>query len=130
MFYSLISTFSTLAYTSQEVQFEPQDPGVSTGSDAVTENSIRELSGLGTQDPMDITVLIINWALGLLGLIFLVLVIYAGFLWMMAGGSEEQVTKAKGILRAALIGLVVVLVSYGTTYFVFEVLVNVTNAPI
>ncbi len=126
MFYSLVATLSTLAYTTQNVQFEPQDPGeIGTG---VTENSISQYSGLGTQDPMDVTVMIINWLLGLLGLFFLVLVIYAGFLWMTAAGVEDRIDKAKKILTAAIIGLVIVLTSYGVSYFIFEVVVNASNS--
>ncbi len=63
---------------------------------------------------------IIQAFLGLLGIIFLVLIIYAGFLWMTAQGDEEKVKKAKEILQRAVIGLVIIVSAYAITYFVFS----------
>jgi cytochrome bd-type quinol oxidase subunit 2 len=51
----------------------------------------------------------INAALTLVGLIFLVLMVYAGYLWMTARGEEGQVEKAQKIISAAVIGLVLVM---------------------
>jgi hypothetical protein len=61
---------------------------------------------------------IIKIALSMIGTIFLVLTVYAGFLWMTASGNDEQVKKATGILKMAVIGIVIVLASYSITYFV------------
>ncbi len=120
----------TQAYSTQDIKFETQDPEVSTGASAVTENAISQYSGLGQQDPLDTAVLVINWALTILGLIFVVLFVYAGILWMVSSGNEEQITKAKNILKAALIGVVIVLISYGTTYLIFNILLNATNSGV
>lgn len=60
----------------------------------------------------------INILLSLLALILLGYVLYAGFLWMTAGGEEENIKKAQGILRNAVIGLVIILASYSITLFV------------
>ncbi|MBP9761413.1 MAG: hypothetical protein KBD15_04210 [Candidatus Magasanikbacteria bacterium] len=57
----------------------------------------------------------INAALTLVGLIFLVLMVYAGYLWMTARGEESQVEKAQKIISAAIIGLVVVMSAAGIT---------------
>ena len=65
------------------------------------------------QDPRLTVALIIRTALSLLGMIALVLVLYAGYLWMTASGNEEQVTKAKTLLQQAVIGLAVIFLSYG-----------------
>ena len=62
----------------------------------------------------------IKVALSLSGTIFLVLTVYAGFLWMTASGNEEQVTKATGILKMAVIGLVITLGSFSITVFVLD----------
>src|SRR3989344_1501165 len=48
---------------------------------------------------------IIQVALSLLGVLLIVLILYAGFLWMTAAGSEEKISKAKKIIGAAIIGL-------------------------
>lgn len=58
--------------------------------------------------------------LTLLGVILLILVVYAGFLWMTAGGNPEQVTKAKQYLANAVIGLAICLSAYAITGFVVD----------
>lgn len=60
---------------------------------------------------------IIKTALSALGLLFFVLVIYAGIRWMTARGDEEAVTKARETIFAAVIGLAIVLASYAITSF-------------
>jgi len=57
--------------------------------------------------------------LGLLGVIFVILLIVAGFNWMTAGGDEEKINKAKSTIKAAIIGLIIVVAAYSITYFVF-----------
>ena len=61
---------------------------------------------------------IISIALGMVGTIFLALTVYAGFLWMTAGGDEEKVTKAKNILQRSVLGMIIVIASYSISYFV------------
>lgn len=61
---------------------------------------------------------LINVVLGFLGIIFLVLVIYAGFLWMTAAGNTDRVGKAKSIMIQAVIGLIILLAAYAITQFV------------
>lgn len=70
---------------------------------------------------------IIQAFLGLLGVIFLVLIIYAGFNWMTAQGEEEKVTKAKDTLQRAVIGLIITIGAYAISYFVFSKLFTGTN---
>lgn len=61
---------------------------------------------------------IISAALGLTGTIFLLLMIYGGFRWMQARGSEEHVTKAKEIIWSAIIGLIIIGAAYAITSFI------------
>jgi len=75
-------------------------------------------AGLGEPvDPRVTVVLLIRTVLRLLGLVLLVFIIYAGFLWMTAGGNEEQITKAKATIRNAVIGLIILLSAYSITIF-------------
>ena len=67
----------------------------------------------------DVVGTIIKAFLGLLGIIFIILMLIAGFNWMTAGGEEEKITKAKDTIRAAMIGLIIVVAAYAITYFVF-----------
>ena len=67
---------------------------------------------------------IINIVLSVLGVVFLILIIYGGILWMTAAGNEEKVKKAKELITEALIGLVIVLAAYAISYFIISQLVN------
>ncbi len=61
---------------------------------------------------------LISGALSILGVVLLILLVYGGYTWMMAQGNEEEVTKAKTIIRDAIIGLIVIMAAGAITYFV------------
>lgn len=91
---------------------------------------VREESGLGGTAASDKLALqkfisrIIFSTLSLLGVIAIVLVITAGFQWMTAGGNEENVEKAKTLLKNAIIGLAIILLAYSITRFIFGVIIG------
>ncbi len=60
--------------------------------------------------------------LSLLGVILLGIILYAGFLWMTAGGNEENITKAKALMRNGVIGIVIIVLSFAITSFVVNLL--------
>jgi amino acid transporter len=77
----------------------------------------------GSKEGADIRIIIariINIALGLLGTIFIVIMIFAGFEWMTAGGNEDKTGEAKKRITAAVIGLAIVLSAYAITNFVVK----------
>ena len=63
---------------------------------------------------------IINYFLGLLGLVAVAFLIYAGILMVTAGGNDEQVTKARKIIMYAVVGIVIILLSYTIVTFVSQ----------
>ncbi len=65
---------------------------------------------------------IINFFLGLLGLIAVAFLIYAGVLMVTAGGNDEQVGQAKKVITYAVIGIVIILLSYTIVTFVTSAL--------
>jgi len=75
-------------------------------------------TGLGQVDPRVAAANIINIALGLLGIIAVAIIVYAGFKWMTSAGNEEAVKSAKSTLIAATIGLVIILSAYIIANFV------------
>ena len=76
--------------------------------------------------PNSIISTIIQTALSFLGVVFLILMIYGGYLWMTARGNDEQSGKAKNTIVAAIIGIVIVLSAYAISYLVIEKLGNKT----
>lgn len=72
---------------------------------------IRALSG-GQTGLRGIVLTIVNFFLTFLGLLAVVMVIYGGFLYVSSAGNEENVNKAKKILLYAVVGIVVIIVSF------------------
>ncbi len=55
---------------------------------------------------------IYNYLIGGVGILATVVMMYAGVLWITAGGSSEQIGKAKGYIGSALTGLILAFASY------------------
>lgn len=69
---------------------------------------------------------IINAALTMVGIIFLILMVYAGYLWMTAAGEGDQIEKAQEIVKTSIIGIILVMSAYAITAFVIS---KVESAP-
>lgn len=99
-------------------------PFVASAANAITDKLMTagDKAGFGTaagESGILFTIgLVIKSALSVLGVIFLVLTVYAGYVWMTAGGDESKVEKAKETLGRAVIGLFIVLCSYAIAEFV------------
>ncbi|TSC84625.1 MAG: Uncharacterized protein G01um101413_9 [Parcubacteria group bacterium Gr01-1014_13] len=88
---------------------------------------ISQPLGLPATDIRLIVANIIRIALGLLGIIAVALLIYAGYLWMTAGGNEEQIADAKKFLINTAIGLAIILSAYAIVSFVISKLTDATG---
>lgn len=115
----LFSNFFTILTNPGD--FTPSDLLVKSASaeDYGLEETVGETS-LPKKTVSGLTGRIIGAALSLVGVIFLALMIYGGILWMTAKGNEEQITKARNIIIAATIGLIIVLSAYAITNFVLK----------
>jgi len=67
-----------------------------------------------------VVAVVIQGALGLLGIIFLIIMVFAGYRWMTASGNEEAIKTSKQMITRAIIGLIIVLMAYAITYFIFN----------
>ncbi len=83
-------------------------------------------SGLGSRDVREVVASVINVLLSLLGVLFVALIVYAGFLWMTANGNEDQVGRAKKTLYAAVIGLLIISSAYIIAQFVITSSIQAT----
>ncbi|OGH66026.1 MAG: hypothetical protein A3B90_02940 [Candidatus Magasanikbacteria bacterium RIFCSPHIGHO2_02_FULL_41_13] len=72
---------------------------------------------------------IIGTALSMISVIFFILMVYGGFLWMTAHGDEGTVTKAKDTIIAAIIGIIIILASYAITNYVTTSVVSSPATP-
>ncbi|MFA6522002.1 MAG: hypothetical protein WCT24_00160 [Patescibacteria group bacterium] len=91
-------------------------------------DSIQGASGLSSMDLPVFIGNIIYVLLSFLGVVFLVFVIYAGFLWMTAAGNADNTKKAKTLLMQAVIGLVIILAAYAITSFVMSTIGGAISA--
>lgn len=64
----------------------------------------------------------INTALSFVGVLFLVMMIAGGFIWMTAAGNEARVKTALNLLTAGIIGLVIVVAAYAITAWLGDTL--------
>ena len=73
---------------------------------------------------------VIEIFLGLLGMIFTSLLVYAGYLWMTARGNEERVKKAQSIFKESVWGIAIVVSAYAITYFVINQIATVAGGEV
>ncbi len=84
-------------------------------------------SGAGLEQKSDLIKLfqnIITSVLIALGTALFVLIIYAGILWMTAQADENKINTSKTIIKNSVIGLIVIVMSYGISNFVTNYLIN------
>src|SRR3989338_10590679 len=84
-----------------------QGPGYNTDVDASAAGPMMSL---------------IAYGLSLLGIIFLVLVVWSGLQWMSAGGNEDKIGEAKKRIVRASIGLGITLSAFIISYAVYAFL--------
>ena len=70
---------------------------------------------------------IIGYVLAMIGVILLVQIVFSGYSWMMSGGNEEKIKKAKDKIVSSIIGLAIIMVAYVLVSAIFGLLVQVTQ---
>ncbi len=115
----LLAVFSLVVFTPAFVSAQGlKDAGSILGK--IANPSQTGLSG----DLAGSVATVIKAILALVGTVFLILTIYAGILWMTAQGEESKVEKAKEIIKASVIGLIIITSAYAITFFVTSKLVT------
>lgn len=74
------------------------------------------------EELIDLVERIGNWIFALLLAVAAILLLYAGFKWIMAGGNPEEVNKARLMLVNALIGVAIALVAKGLVTVIRSIL--------
>lgn len=116
-FLSLLSPFSAFSAPSAVNKFINSADKTAVNSGLATEDQTRQ------EDLFQkITGGFINGILNILGVIFLLLIIYGGILWMTASGNENKITKAKGIIFHSMIGLAIILLAKVIALLVIDII--------
>jgi hypothetical protein len=104
----------------------PRDiKGIITGSDTGTGILGKTLFAGARTDPREVARDIIFVVFSLLGTLMVALIVYSGFLWMMAvktGGEKDKILAARAHLTNAIIGAVIVLSAWTISMFVLDAL--------
>jgi len=127
IFFSLLIVLSFLM--AAQVVLAEKETGADTGANTGANKALEGLNttgntGYGVTDVTKTPTLsetigkVVGAVLSFLGVAFFILMIYGGYMWMFSMGNEQTATKAKDILIAAVVGLVIVLLAYVLTVFI------------
>jgi len=115
--------FSTLLYSLPVFTVNDNISNCDQSGDLIGLNCVSQsgLAGGGGEQPLDPRIVVtrlINVSLGFLGIIAVVIILYAGFKWMTAGGNTEETEKARKIIMNAVIGLAIIMSAWAISRYV------------
>ena len=121
--YLIVFFIFFLSIITAQAAFQPLDDYSETGLQAYELGKQANFNvKSGGQGIGLIMATVIKAFLGLLAIIFIVLIITAGYKWMTAGGNEEKIKEAQQTIKTAIIGLIIIVGAYAITHFVFNAL--------
>lgn len=82
--------------------------------------------GLSSPDLVGVVLNVMRIVLGVAPLVAVVMLIFGGFMWMTSGGDEERIEHSKKTVSGALIGMVIILLSWALVNFVIKTTLNVS----
>ncbi len=94
------------------------------------ENLITNNIGLGNENPKVIIANIVNILLGFLGIVAVIIIMYAGFVWMTSNGNPDKINKAKKMLLGAVIGLIIIISAFSIVAFIINSMWGITGGSI
>jgi cysteine-rich repeat protein len=110
-FVGVVGIAVSILFFAPSVVAEDYGLGATAGAAGLTKygNSVPTIAGN-----------VIGTLLSMISVLFFVLVLYGGILWMTARGNSEQTGKALNTIIAATIGIIIVMGAYALTNFVFQ----------
>ncbi|WKZ28797.1 MAG: pilin [Patescibacteria group bacterium] len=93
------------------------------GLDAAAPSSLK-----GNKDLLATIGRLIQTVLSYLGVLFLILMLYSGFLYMTARGDDKKIDTAKKIISGAVTGLIIIAASYALTAFVINAVAGTASS--
>jgi len=96
-----ITLFSVILQTASAALINPSDVPTEVSAATGGEGNIKALA-----------LKIVNYFLTFLGIVVVLMIIYGGVTYIMAGGKQESVDNAKKIILYSLVGIIIVLLSF------------------
>lgn len=88
-----------------------------------------QLFALGKGDIRLFLAGLVQVSLGTTAILFFLMMLYGGFLWLTAGGNDENISRARKILGHGVVGFIVTLSAMVITRFVADVVISAATAP-
>ena len=115
---SLIYFFSTTILALPFVSVSADKYGLGTAGNS---SNLANLE-ISSKTPIGLMAEIVGIGLSFIGIIFFLIMMYAGLKWMTALGASEKAEKSKEMLQNGAIGLIIVFSAYAIARFVFTAL--------
>src|SRR3989338_7065980 len=97
----------------------PQTGWAQVGNPA--DQTIPTQFGIGSNTDIRLAIIrVVQYLLGFLGLLAVIIVIYGGYLWMTAAGNATRIEEAQKVLKNGLIGLAIILAAYGIVFWIIS----------
>lgn len=97
-------------------------PVAGLAADLPNAGALPENSGLPETDLPSFIGTIIQWVLGIIGVILIALFVYGGFTYATSAGSQDKIDTGKKIMMYAIIGIVIIVVAFVLTDYIISAL--------
>jgi len=72
---------------------------------------------------------IVNYALTFLGIVAVLIIVFGGFTYITAAGAQDKVDNAKKMIMYAIVGIIIILLSFAIVNTVLQAGAGVVSAP-
>jgi len=103
-------------------------PVVVGAQETIDFTEVASEGGLGNANLQTMIGGVIKVVMGFLGVIAVLIILWGGFVWMTAMGEPDKIEKAKNMIKAGVIGLVIIFASYAIANFVMSNLGSISGA--
>ena len=106
------------------IVFIPQ-PTLAQSATSTISQGLQNTAGTTYDTNLTATVFIGNLIRTLIaatGIVFLVITVYAGIIYMTAAGDDTKIKKAKGMLTSSVIGIIIIVGAYALTSYIVSAL--------
>lgn len=119
---SCVDCYIQCCLTSDPCSAAECSPVLSIPTQATTNppGTVKLENPIAAESPQALIGIIINYILGIVGSLALVMFVFGGITWMTSAGSAEKIKKGRDILIWAAIGLVIIFSSYALVNFVIK----------
>lgn len=99
-------------------------PAPVLAASGLSSNQLPPPENVSNRNFLDVLSDIINWILGLVGVIAVLMLVWGGFNYLTSAGNPEATKKAKQTITYAIIGIIIIALAYTLVNFVTDSVAN------